>query len=104
MATGQLVLAMAAKRIAFGGAGLVLISSAVLNKWLWVGIALYIFATALWLYILSFVPLRYAYPIAATSIALAPLFEGFITGDFPAPKYWLGLSAILFGVGVVTSR
>ncbi len=104
MAVGQLVLAAAAKEIPFGKGLQQSVAGAMSSGWLWAGIALYVAATALWLFILSVVPLRYAYPIAALSIAFAPLFFGIVTGDYPAARYWFGLSLILGGVALVTSE
>ena len=103
MAIGQLIFAAASKDIPFRSGLSEALAAAATSRWLWAGMILYGIATAIWLFILSIVPLRYAYPLAATSIALAPLFYGIVTGDFPAARYWAGLLLIIAGMALVTS-
>lgn len=76
MATGNLLLETAASRFTSTNGLLAIIQTAPTNIYLWMGLALYTFSFVFWLWLLSFTPLRYAYPIAATSILLAPLLAG----------------------------
>src|SRR3569833_2615336 len=103
MGAGQLVLAAASKLFVVSfGVGVIL--AALASHWLWAGIVVYIVATALWLYMLSFIELKFAYPIAASSIFFAAFFQSLLEGVFPSLIYWAGLLLVLSGIAVMTYR
>lgn len=100
MAAGQIVLSLASKDL-FPEAGF-LIRAAVYSKWLWLGIFIYAFAMILWIYILSRFDIRYAYPISATAIFFAAIFQSIIQKTFPSSSYWVGLIIVIIGLTVLS--
>ena len=104
MATGNLVLEAAATRLAPASTVYETVLANVSNVFIWLGLAIYAFSFVLWLWLLSFIPLRYAYPIAATSIIIAPLLSGLIYRTFPLPLYWVGLVLVTIGLSLVATR
>jgi multidrug transporter EmrE-like cation transporter len=68
------------------------------SGWAWIGIVCYIAAFAVWLHVLSTVPLSVAFPIAAVSHVLIPLGSlVFLHEGVPALR-WGGIALILAGV------
>jgi multidrug transporter EmrE-like cation transporter len=103
-ATGNLALEVAAPRInATNGLTAALVST-VTNPALWLGIALYGFSFLFWLWLLSFIPLRYAYPVSSMSIVIAPLISGIIYKDLPHGTYWIGLGFVITGLTLIVTR
>jgi multidrug transporter EmrE-like cation transporter len=64
----------------------------------YVALSLYAFATFLWIWILSRVPLSQAYPWVAVGIVIVPLLGWYIFGERVKPAFWLGVLLIVFGV------
>lgn len=100
MAVGQIVLSLASKDL-FPEVGFS-IRAALLSKWLWLGIFIYAFAMILWIYILSRFDIRYAYPISATAIFFAAIFQSIIQKTFPGSSYWIGLVIVIIGLAVLS--
>lgn len=100
MAIGQIVLAMASKDL-FPAQGFSL-RAATHSYWLWLGIFIYAFAMILWIYILSRFDIRYAYPISATAIFFAAIFQSVIEKSFPSASYWLGLMFVIMGLAILS--
>jgi drug/metabolite transporter (DMT)-like permease len=73
------------------------------SEWLLLGIVFYIFATIYWLWILSKVDIRYAYPIASTSVVFASIAYSFQSGFFPSINYWIGLAVMLIGLTIIVN-
>ena len=65
---------------------------------LYAALTLYAFATALWIWILSRVPLMQAYPWVAVGMAIVPLLGWLVFGERVGPLFWLGVAFILMGV------
>jgi drug/metabolite transporter (DMT)-like permease len=104
MAMGNIVLAEAARGIQ-GVPPYEAVLSVLKSYYFWLGLVIYAVSIVCWLWLLSFIPLRFAYPIAAMSIMLAPLFQASVTGDWPAAKYWLGVAIVIGGLSLIaTSR
>jgi len=106
MAAGNLVLEMAAARFRISHAATVLEALGAIagNAYLWLGLAIYGFSFFLWLWLLSFIPLRYAYPVAATSLIIVPLLSGLITREFPPLLYWVGITLVFVGLTLVVTK
>lgn len=68
---------------------------------LYVALALYGFATLLWIWILSRVPLSQAYPCVAFGTAIVPLLGWYLFGERIAPVFWLGVAFIMVGILLV---
>jgi drug/metabolite transporter (DMT)-like permease len=106
MAAANLVLEAAAGRFRAAQAQTVLeiLLAGLGNLYLWVGLAIYAFSFVIWLWLLSFIPLRYAYPVAATSLLIVPLLSGLITRSFPQPTYWIGIVLVIVGLTLVVTK
>jgi drug/metabolite transporter (DMT)-like permease len=106
MAMGNLVLEAAAVRLRTAHAQTLveIILAGLSNFYLWLGLTIYAFSFVLWLWLLSFIPLRYAYPVAATSLLIVPLLSGLITREFPQPLYWIGIVLVIIGLTLVVTK
>lgn len=69
---------------------------------LYLSLALYAMATALWIWILSRVPLSQAYPWVGVGVVLVPLLARFVHGEKVTLTFWIG--AVLVAVGVVITQ
>nr|WP_294501419.1 hypothetical protein [uncultured Rhodopila sp.] len=67
---------------------------------LYAALAMYGFATLLWIWILSRVTLMQAYPWVSVGVVLVPLLGWFLFGERAAPAYWLGVAFIVAGIGL----
>lgn len=100
MAVGQIVLSIASKEI-FSQKTLAFYPT-VTNKWLALGIFIYIISLALWLYILSRFEVKYAYPIASSAIFFVAIFHSILYKDFPPINYWIGLVFVTAGLVILS--
>lgn len=64
----------------------------------YVSLLIYGFATLLWIWILSRVPLSQAYPWVALTIFLVAIFGWWFFRERPSPAFWLGLLFVMVGV------
>ena len=71
------------------------------SYWLYFGLFIYAISTVFWLFMLTRVDIRFAYPIASTAVIFASLFQSFYTKSFPSFIYWIGLFTILLGISLV---
>ncbi len=69
----------------------------------WLGFAIYALSMILWIYILSRFNVKYAYPISATAIFFAALFQSMIEKTMPSGNYWFGLLFVFVGLVVLSS-
>ena len=102
MAFAQIILSLASKDIFSNGDPtfqLVLGS-----KFLWLAILIYVFSMMLWVYILSIIDLKYAYPISSTAIFFVPIIHSIINKTFPPTSYWVGLILVFVGLVVLSSE
>ena len=67
------------------------------------GISAYIFSSALWLIVLSRVPLSVAYPFGAISYVLV-IGIALLSGEVVPPMRWLGVGLITFGILLISSK
>jgi drug/metabolite transporter (DMT)-like permease len=106
IATGNLVLEAAALRLRASSAQTVLdiVLAGLTNAYLWIGLTIYAFSFVIWIWLLSFIPLRYAYPTAATSLLIVPLLTGLMTREFPQPQYWIGIVLVIVGLTLVVTK
>ncbi len=68
---------------------------------LYAALTLYGFATLLWIWILSRVPLSQAYPWAAVGMVIVPLLGWYLYGERIAPVFWVGVALIAAGIFVI---
>lgn len=100
MGFGQIILSLASKDL-FPEEGFSF-RAALYSNWLWLGIFIYAFAMILWIYILSRFDIRYAYPISATAIFFAAIFQSVIQRTFPSSSYWVGLLFVIIGLTILS--
>lgn len=69
-----------------------------LSPTFYASLLLYGFATLLWIWILSRVPLSRAYPFVALGVVLVPLASIYVFGERVRPNFWLGVALIFAGI------
>jgi multidrug transporter EmrE-like cation transporter len=65
---------------------------------LYVALTLYGMATALWIWILSRVPLAVAYPWVAVGVAIVPILGWWLFGERLNAIFWVGVGFVLVGI------
>lgn len=101
MGAAQIIFSNAANQIKAAIPVSGILFSAVSSYWLYLGVAIYIFATVFWLYMLTRVDIRFAYPVASTAVIFSALFQSLYTNSFPSFSYWIGVVIILAGLGLI---
>lgn len=76
--------------------------AALASPTLYLSLLLYAAATALWIWILSRVPLSQAYPWVGVGVVLVPLLAQFVHGEKVNLTFWIG--ALLVAVGIVVTQ
>jgi len=61
-------------------------------------------AALLWVHLLKFVPLSFAYPFAALSFVFVPLISIWFFDERVSSVYWIGTAFILLGVCLTVLR
>ncbi len=69
-----------------------------LNIWLFCALVLYGLATILWVWLLTFTPLAYAYPFAALGFVIVPLAGVYLFNEPLTWRYAAGASLIIAGI------
>lgn len=72
--------------------------------WLYVALIFYVFATAVWLFLLYKIDIRIAYPIASTAVIFAALIQCCRDGKSLDTSYWFGLIFIVIGIGLINLK
>jgi hypothetical protein len=67
------------------------------------GVLLYTALTILWVWILTFTPLSYAYPFAALAFGITPMLAAAVFGDPLSLRLMLGCVLVLCGIIVIAS-
>ncbi len=104
MGIAQLIFSLASEQIFDNFKTQNIFKSIYKSHWIYIGLFIYIVATVAWIWILSKVDLRFAYPIASLSIVFAPLFKSYYENIYLGPKYWLGLGIIVIGVILISDN
>ena len=68
------------------------------NFYVWAALVLYGAATLYWIYLLQQIPLSRAYPFAALSFVLVPVFAWLTLGDTITLRYAGGVALIVLGM------
>ena len=97
LSTGQMLFKIAAD----SGSGKPL-PYAFMNVWLVAAVALYGFATLLWVYILRVTPLSVAYPFTALSFIIVPIAASAFFGEVLSWRYAAGMALIISGILLTT--
>lgn len=67
-------------------------------------IAVYFFATVMWLYVLKQLPLRVAYPFIALAFVIVPIMAHFLLGEKLELNTFVGALIIIMGVLISTYK
>lgn len=73
-----------------------------LNPFIFSGLSAYFISAVFWIYLLSRVPLSFAYPMLSTSYIIITIFSIFIFKEQVSLINWLGIFIIIIGVIFVT--
>jgi multidrug transporter EmrE-like cation transporter len=65
------------------------------------GFALYVFATVIWMYLLSKLPLSFLYPLQSIAYVLALFIAVYLFKEQIPVTRWIGVTVIMFGVYLV---
>lgn len=74
---------------------------AMFSPWVIGGIALYVVATVIWIFLLSKISLSVLYPLQSLAYVAAILVSIFIFHEHIPPMRWVGVAVILAGVSLV---
>ena len=102
LGAGQLLFKIAAGRIP-AISGLADVPRIFADPVMWVAIAVYVFATVLWVALLQRVPLSYAYPFIALAFVLVPLGAAAFLGERLSLNFFLGSALIIGGIWLTTA-
>lgn len=100
ISAGQVLFKLAGTRLALregrGPLGLLL------DPYLVVALGIYGLGTLLWVWVLSKLPLRQAYPVMALTYLLVPAASKFVLSEDITLAYWGGAVLVVLGVAVMT--
>ncbi|HLF69687.1 MAG TPA: EamA family transporter [Actinomycetota bacterium] len=65
------------------------------------GLLLFVFSAAVWLVVLSRVPLSFAYPFVGITYVLTTLFARFVLHEHVPSLRWVGLALIVSGILII---
>ena len=102
MASGQMLFKFTAGQVSVSASFAGTILGLLRQPTFWLACALYGFATLFWLWILTRVPLSFAYPASALALIIVPVMSMLFFAERLSPAYWLGLALVLGGLFVLT--
>lgn len=74
-----------------------------INIWLILALGLYGIATMLWVWLMTFVPLAYAYPFAALGFVIVPLAGVYLFDEPLSWRYVVGAALIVTGIVTIAT-
>ena len=83
------------------GSARALLMPLLLSPYLWSGLAAYGFGMLLWLYVLSKVPVSFAYPFVALGIVMTAFSGMLLLGEHLRPLSVIGIAVIVAGIVMV---
>ncbi|MFJ8102261.1 hypothetical protein [Lysinibacillus sp. NPDC096212] len=99
LVVGQTLWKIGAEKIEISG--LKSIINVILSPWIIGGGVLYVIATAIWLYLLSKLPLSLIYPLQSVAYIIALFVALLVFKEVIPITRWVGVAVILFGVYLV---
>ncbi len=72
-----------------------------LNPYVFLGLVFYFLGTVFWLYLISRVPLNFAYPMLSLSYIFVAIASIFLFHETVSPLNWVGIAVIMVGVVLV---
>jgi drug/metabolite transporter (DMT)-like permease len=103
MSSGQLLFKAAAQLGTPEGSLAARLVAIAANGYFLTALLLYVSLTVLWVWILTFTPLSYAYPFAAVAFGITPLLAAAVFGDPISFRLMLGCALIFAGIIVIAS-
>ena len=100
IALGQLLFKIASQRLSSAGKELYMV---LFDPVMIVALGIYGGATLIWIYLLKFVPLSYAYSFMALTFLAVPILSIFFLGETLNLKYWIGTALIIVGLIIIQS-
>jgi len=97
LAAGQLMFKFAATDISAAATW----RAALFSPWLLGALSLYALTTALWILILTQMPLSRAYPFALLGAAIVPALAHLVLSEPLPPLYVAGIAAVILGLAVI---
>ncbi len=98
MASGQILFKLAANDVVAGGGLAALLASRVF----WIAVALYGLLTVLWVWLLTRIPLVYAYPFVTLAFVFTPLLATVILHEAVGRAYLFGSALLVAGLLIIT--
>jgi drug/metabolite transporter (DMT)-like permease len=99
LVTGQTLWKIGIEPISIHGVKSILF--AMFSPWIMAGIALYVIATVIWIYLLKQMPLSMLYPIQSLAYIAAIFVAIFVFHEHVSVTRWVGVGVILAGVALV---
>lgn len=96
---GQTMWKIGAEKIEISGFKTII--NVILSPWIIGGGVLYVIATAIWLYLLSKLPLSLIYPLQSVAYIIALFVALLVFKEVIPITRWVGVAVILFGVYLV---
>lgn len=100
IAIGQVLFKLASSRLAASGNDLYMV---IFDPVMILALGLYGGATIVWIYLLKFVPLSYAYSFMALTFVAVPILSILFLGESLNLKYWAGTALIILGLIIIQS-
>ena len=100
IALGQLLFKVASQRLEAAGRDLYMV---LFDPVMILALGIYGGATLIWIYLLKFVPLSYAYSFMALTFLAVPILSIFFLGETLSLKYWVGTALIIAGLTIIQS-
>lgn len=72
-----------------------------LNPYVFGGMVLYFLANVFWLYLISRVPLSFAYPMLSLSYVFVAIASVYLFHETILPLNWVGIIVIMMGVALI---
>lgn len=72
------------------------------NKWVVSGVLLYFIEMAIWVYLLTVIPLSIAFPITGIQKIIIILFSFFVLKEHISRVEWLGIGITALGIGIIS--
>lgn len=104
MGAGQMLFKLASIKAQGESAPLQMLRVISFSPYFWAAGILYAGASALWVIILTRVPLNTAYPATSLTMVLVPLASWLLFGESLSIRLFMGMAAILFGVWLISTR
>ena len=100
IAIGQILFKLSSTKLASESAPLYHLA---FNPIFILALAIYGFATLMWIYVLKSVPLMYAYSFMALTFVFVPVLAFFFLGEEFTLRYFIGALMIIVGLNIIQS-